>query len=128
QAIAGVLFAEKGVAHAVDDTPHGGEVDRNLVRKAFLHRQSSANDRSRSAGCQGDVPMIPSQFTKQESCLKRKSVQCAARQCTCVKMRSQCASLAIPMPQRAPRANGCAVNATTLKMPTRKDDEKRRPR
>src|SRR5262249_20617031 len=51
-------FAEERVAHAFDDSPHGGEVDGDLVGKALVRHRSFANDRSRSAGCQGNVPML----------------------------------------------------------------------
>jgi hypothetical protein len=51
-------FAEERVAHAFDDSPHGGEVDGDLVGKAFVRHRSVANDRSRSSGCQGNAPML----------------------------------------------------------------------
>src|SRR4051794_10159001 len=36
-----VTLAEKRVAHAFDDAPHGGEVDSDLVGKTFVRHQVS---------------------------------------------------------------------------------------
>ena len=60
---------------------------------------------------------------EQEPCPRSKNVRCAAGRCACANVEKSCTFLAIRMPRCAPRRNGFALTATTLKKPKERAGE-----